>query len=180
MPDAAWKRYERRLAMDWGAEARTPLSGEHSRHTSADTLHETVYIEAKLMADAPLWEDFRDLRQRADRYDKLPAILLEKAESPFRGICVLTPEDGRSVVDEVFPGAMGDAYVWGSSPVEWIGPYLLDHRVKKTQPYWSLMVDTVQGAREEGKVPVVCVSQKRCPGYLVLLPVGDWGTEGSS
>jgi hypothetical protein len=50
MPDRAWKQRERDVARFMGSEGRTPLSGINSKHTGADCLDDTFFIEVKLRA----------------------------------------------------------------------------------------------------------------------------------
>ena len=53
MTDKRWKAFERRVARAFGCE-RTPLSGGNSKHTRADVLHPTLYIECKSNVRYPL------------------------------------------------------------------------------------------------------------------------------
>lgn len=164
----AWKRFERQVAEDFGAEGRTPLSSSASRHTASDTLHGSLYIEAKLMADAPLWDDHRDLRERARRYDRDAVIVLDHADRP--GLVYVFDQDQGRLHARRWDD---DIYRCTLAPIQ--EGYVVDHRVSRQLPYWRLVEETVDQARAEEKTPVVAVTKKGCPGYLVLLPSGVEG-----
>ena len=81
MSDKAWKQFERRVARFFGSE-RNPLSGQNSKHTGSDTLHDTLFIECKQrqrIALVGLWDEARD---QARREDKLPVVAVSVKHRP--------------------------------------------------------------------------------------------------
>ena len=82
MSDKAWKAFERRVASWFGAAGRTPLSGGNSKHTRSDTLHDTLFIEAKQRkrhTAVALWDDTAKL---AKKEGKLPVVCLAEKNRP--------------------------------------------------------------------------------------------------
>jgi hypothetical protein len=74
-PTKTWKSRERKIAAYFGTQ-RTPLSGGNSGHTRSDTLHPTLFIEAKHRkrhAVISLWEETKKL---AEKESKTPVIAL--------------------------------------------------------------------------------------------------------
>lgn len=83
MSDKTWKAEERRIAEMFGTR-RTPLSGQNSGHTGADTLHPTLFIEAKQRAKIPFWTTWMEVRARARTEGKQPILVMHKKGSPDR------------------------------------------------------------------------------------------------
>lgn len=83
MADKTWKQAERRIAAYFGTE-RTPLSGGNGKQTRSDTLHETLFIEAKHRkkhSAVSLWDDTKKL---ALKEKKTPVVCLcEKGRPGF-------------------------------------------------------------------------------------------------
>jgi hypothetical protein len=81
MSDKAWKKDERRIAAYFGTE-RTPLSGGNGKQTRSDTLHETLFIEAKRRkkhSAVTLWDDTKKL---AVKEGKTPVVCLAEKGRP--------------------------------------------------------------------------------------------------
>jgi len=72
-----WKRFERRIARSVGTE-RTPLSGGASRHTRSDTLHPTLYIEAKCRQRHSIFTWWRATIGNAKIEKKTPILALHE------------------------------------------------------------------------------------------------------
>lgn len=72
---------ERRISKLFGTD-RTPLSGEMSKHTSSDTLHDDLYIECKKRNDNFLLKDTREdwnkSIENAEEENKIPIMILSK------------------------------------------------------------------------------------------------------
>lgn len=83
----AWKTFERRVAKAFNT-VRTPLSGSNSHHTHSDSLHESLFIEAKRAARykavITLWKSTREL---ARKEKKVPMLAL--GDSSFDGFLVV-------------------------------------------------------------------------------------------
>lgn len=81
MSDKLWKAFERRVAAYFGT-TRTPLSGSNSKHnTESDTLHNTLYIEAKRdkkFLGVILTTLLHSVAERAKRESKIPVICLKE------------------------------------------------------------------------------------------------------
>lgn len=73
-----WKARERKIAADFGAK-RTPLSGGASGHTRSDSLHESLFIEAK----------GRTSHAAVHLFDK--TAILAKAEGKIPVVCLWEP-----------------------------------------------------------------------------------------
>lgn len=72
---STWKKSEGRIA-DYFGTTRTPLSGGNSKITRSDTLHNDLFIEAKLRVEhaaVNLWDKVKEM---ADEEDKIPVVAL--------------------------------------------------------------------------------------------------------
>jgi len=76
-PSKYWKRFERTIARSLGTE-RTPLSGGASRHTRSDTLHPTLYIEAKCRKRHSIFTWWRATIGNAKIEKKTPILALHE------------------------------------------------------------------------------------------------------
>lgn len=76
-PSHYWKRFERRIARSLGTE-RTPLSGGASRHTRSDTLHPTLFIEAKCRKRHSIFTWWRSTIGNAKIEKKTPILALHE------------------------------------------------------------------------------------------------------
>lgn len=76
-----WKRFERTVALFFGAK-RVPLSGSNSGHgTNSDSLHPLVYIESKYRKHAFSVVDlFLDTERKAEREGKIPVVALKQKD----------------------------------------------------------------------------------------------------
>lgn len=164
MKRRSWKASETRIARRYFDAERTPLSGEMSGHTSSDTLSETYYVELKSIKDVPRWEEFRDLRQRAKRYDKQPLIVLSHPERGHLGIMEVERAKKEALVPKL---------AVGKTPVGLFETHEVRHEVGKQLPFFDLVEDTEAKAEEEDKVPVVVLTQKRCPGAIAVVRLVD-------
>ena len=82
MADKSWKAFERRCARFFGCNDRNPLSGQNSKHTASDTLHESLFIEAKQRqkyAVIRLWDECKKL---ALKEGKIPVIAISEKNRP--------------------------------------------------------------------------------------------------
>lgn len=73
----AWKGFERDVARFFGSE-RTPLSGGASRHTTSDSLHPELYIEAKYRNNNPWCALYKDVEKMAEAEKKLPIVAMKR------------------------------------------------------------------------------------------------------
>jgi hypothetical protein len=84
----AWQAFERRVAAAFGTE-RTPLSGGNSKITRSDSIHETLFIEAKrstrYKAVISLWDEANKM---AIKEKKTPLLALgEPGRKGFWIVC---------------------------------------------------------------------------------------------
>lgn len=95
---STWKRRERDIASYWGTR-RTPMSGGTSGHTRSDTLHPSLYVEAKLRASHSVVSLWDDTARRAAAENKTPVVTLCVKDRP--GFWVLVhSRDLTRVADE--------------------------------------------------------------------------------
>ncbi|MGC9146120.1 MAG: hypothetical protein ACP5GS_08465 [Nitrososphaeria archaeon] len=80
MPDKTWKKVERRVAKMFGTE-RNPLSGRNSRHTMADVIHDSLYIEVKHRSRIPFYRVWLDVVEKAKQEGKAPVLILHSKGS---------------------------------------------------------------------------------------------------
>lgn len=89
LPNKSWKDTERKAAKAFGGE-RNPLSGRSGKHTAADVIHPSLFIEVKHPKRIPahtLWEKTKEL---AKAEGKVPVIVLkEKGKREEIVICRL-------------------------------------------------------------------------------------------
>jgi hypothetical protein len=81
MADKSWKARERQVASFFNGQ-RNPLSGRSGKHTAADVIHETLFIECKLRKKhtvVSLWDETKAL---ADKDGKTPVIALCEKNRP--------------------------------------------------------------------------------------------------
>jgi len=149
------KAFERRVADAFCTE-RNPLSGQHSKHdTCSDTLHETLYVEAKSNVSHPVLDAWQDYRERARRRDLPVCALLVDPGLDYR---VCWHVDAPPVVGHTHPTIADN--------------YLVMH-YRKRDKLRSLFEDTVPKAHDEDKVPVLAAGQKGRPGFWVVCRPGD-------
>lgn len=101
-PTNSWKQVERRVAADFDTR-RTPLSGINSGHTSADTLHERLFIEVKQRKKHTLWTLFDSVKSLAKRENKIPVIAISEKNRPGYLICIHI-RDLQNLIDEMKTG----------------------------------------------------------------------------
>ena len=84
MSDKTWKRHERAVAGMLDTR-RTPLSGGNSMHgTTSDTLHDSIYCEAKYRARFSVCSLWKEVQKAATKEKKLPCLALkEKGQRGF-------------------------------------------------------------------------------------------------
>lgn len=90
MADKAWKQFERRVARFFGTE-RNALSGGNSKLTRSDSLHPSLFIEAKQrkrFAAIRLWDATKRL---GNRERKTPIVCLSEKGRP--GFWILIHSD---------------------------------------------------------------------------------------
>ena len=80
MPDKTWKAVERRIAKMFGG-TRNPLSGRNSRHTSADIIHPSLYIEVKHRSRIPFYKVWKDVYAKAKSEGKIPVLVIHEKGS---------------------------------------------------------------------------------------------------
>ncbi len=83
MADKLWKQTERRICRYFGCE-RTPLSGSNSRHTTADCLSDTYYIEIKERKNLKrlaVGSLFEKVEQEARKEKKIPILVVHQKNS---------------------------------------------------------------------------------------------------
>jgi hypothetical protein len=82
MNKSNWKGDERFVAKAFGTE-RTPLSGGNSKHTRADTLHSTLFIEVKKRKKHAVFELWKKTAVLALKEKKIPVIALRAGYSKY-------------------------------------------------------------------------------------------------
>jgi hypothetical protein len=83
---STWKAVERRIAAFFGSR-RTPLSGGNSGHTRSDTLHPSLFVEAKHRAKHTTYTLYRETAELAKAEGKLPVIALHEKGKPGFLVC---------------------------------------------------------------------------------------------
>lgn len=167
MPEKAWKRAEREVARLLGGE-RTPLSGSNSRHTSADGIGITEYLEHKRRTTDPAHEKLSHLNKHARARDRWPIIfydLADEARARARWVALWLHR-------YVHLNDLGDAE--GVYPFEVTSPgtpWLVEHEVGQRLPHAQLVLDTVQSARREERPPLVVITRHRSPRRVALVPI---------
>ena len=96
MADVTWKTLERLVSRFFGGWGRTPLSGMNSKHTAADVLHDTLFVEAKQRKRMAIWTLFDKTRELARKEGKTPVVVLH--ESGRKGFLVVCHCDDLEVV----------------------------------------------------------------------------------
>jgi len=94
MPDKAWKAFERRVAKFFGT-LRTSLSGGNSKITRSDSMHPSLFIEAKQrkkFAVIKLWDETKKL---ADKENKIPVIALAEKNRPGFWLLIHSEDYGK-------------------------------------------------------------------------------------
>lgn len=72
-----WKAHELRTAKRLGG-VRNPLSGSLSRHTHADVIHPSLYIECKYRKRFALLTIMRQVEEKAREENKKPVLVLQE------------------------------------------------------------------------------------------------------
>lgn len=70
-----WKQRERDVAEFFHGQ-RNPLSGKAGKHTSADIIHDKLYIEVKLRARHAVVTTWDKIKKQADKENKTPVLVL--------------------------------------------------------------------------------------------------------
>ena len=82
-----WKAVERRIARFFGAE-RNPLSGGNGKQSRSDSLHPTLFIEAKWRKAHSAVTLWRETAAMAKAEDKVPVVCLaERGKEGFWVVC---------------------------------------------------------------------------------------------
>jgi hypothetical protein len=116
MHRGTWKARERQIAADFGAR-RTPLSGGNSGHTRSDSLHETLYIEAKGRKSHAAIKLYDDTKELARREGKTPVVALWQ---PGRHgyLLVVDPRDVSVVAAALEAGSVGEGLEAGDDDAQ--------------------------------------------------------------
>lgn len=104
-----WKRREREVARDFGAE-RNPLSGSNSGHSESDSLHERLYIETKGRQKHAAVTLYDDTAVKAKREGKTPVVALWEPNRK-KYLLLVDPDDLQSVAAEQNRGVTHDTRV---------------------------------------------------------------------
>ena len=86
MPTTTWKGRERQVAKYFGGD-RTPLSGNNSKHTGADVIHERLFVEHKHRKRHSILTLFEKVKRLALKENKLPVVSI--SESGRHGFWIL-------------------------------------------------------------------------------------------
>jgi len=99
-PTAArtWKSYEYRIAKLFGG-TRNPLSGMNSKHTAADMIHPSIFLECKMRARIPFMKTFTDTKKSAKKEGKMPIVVF-KEKYLKTSIIMMDLDDFMKLVDE--------------------------------------------------------------------------------
>jgi len=88
---STWKAFERVVAKDFGSR-RTPLSGGNSGITRSDTVHDKLFVEAKLRQSFALHGLFVETEKLAKLEGKKPMVAIkEKSKKGY--LILIRPED---------------------------------------------------------------------------------------
>jgi hypothetical protein len=90
MPTTTWKCRERQVAKYFGGE-RTPLSGNNSKHTGADIIHDRLFVEHKHRKRHTLLTLFDKVKKLARRETKIPVVTI--SEHGRKGFWLLVHSD---------------------------------------------------------------------------------------
>lgn len=74
MSNKTWKNVERRIASFFKTK-RNPLSGQNSRHTGADILHDKLFVEVKMRKQIPFLKLFKETSELAKKENKIPVVV---------------------------------------------------------------------------------------------------------
>lgn len=163
MPDKRWKRHERRTAdqrEDW---ERVPGSGAFTRGdgnvvtTKADVWAPDFFIECKQRKSMPLWDEFKEIRAKARRYDKRPLLLLDHPDEALR-LAVFDMDD----LDEVERLHLLDLG-------ELFSVFHVVHRTSRREWVYEKWTSSLQQAELEEKPLMLSLQKVRCPGQLGVL-----------
>jgi hypothetical protein len=122
MRKGTWKARERKIAADFGAK-RTPLSGGNSGHTRSDSLHDTLFIEAKGRQSHAAVKLYDETKELARLEGKTPVVALWQPSR--RGyLLVIDPRDVQLVAQELEAGSVGESFEAGvdDAPFKREGP----------------------------------------------------------
>ena len=99
-PTAArtWKSYEYRIAKLFGG-TRNPLSGMNSKHTAADMIHPSIFLECKMRAKIPFMKTFTQTKKLAQKEGKMPIVIF-KEKYLKTSIVMIALDDFMQLVDE--------------------------------------------------------------------------------
>lgn len=81
MADKAWKAFERRVASFFGA-TRNPLSGGDSKHTRADIIHPTLFVECKQRKAHSVIRVWDEAAEQARAEGKTAVVALSEKNRP--------------------------------------------------------------------------------------------------
>lgn len=92
MADKNWKKIERDVASLFNAK-RVPLSGSNSGHdTTADVLHDDLYVEVKYRKNFALAKLFIETEKLANKENKTPVVAI-KQRNMTGVLFIVRPED---------------------------------------------------------------------------------------
>jgi len=77
MPTNTWKSRERKVAAFFGGK-RTPLSGINSGHTSADIIHDRLFVEQKHRKRHSILTLFDAVKKLAQKENKIPVVTISE------------------------------------------------------------------------------------------------------
>lgn len=80
MADKRWKQVERQLAKMFNTQ-RTALSGSNSHITHSDTLHSSLFFEAKFRKRHAVLQLFDETEQLAKSENKIPVVALKQSKT---------------------------------------------------------------------------------------------------
>jgi len=87
MSDKAWKQFERRVSAFFGG-VRNPLSGGNSKHTRADVIHPSLFVECKQRKAHSVIRTWDEAAGQAKEENKIPVVALsEKGRPGFWLVC---------------------------------------------------------------------------------------------
>ncbi|OPL18741.1 MAG: hypothetical protein AVO35_13270 [Candidatus Aegiribacteria sp. MLS_C] len=90
MADKAWKQFERRVSEFFGGR-RNPLSGGNGKHTRADVIHPTLFVECKQRKAHSVLRTWDEAADQAKAEGKIPVVALsEKGRPGFWILCKQT------------------------------------------------------------------------------------------
>jgi hypothetical protein len=108
MSDKPWKQAERIMSKFFNGAGRTPLSGGNSKHTRADVMHPSLFVEVKHgLRFEGLFKLFDQTRKFAHKENKIPVVALH-AKGRMRYLLLIDSAHLQAIADEAAKTSIQD------------------------------------------------------------------------